>query len=185
MDRTRSREAAVEFLDYLADKGLMARATASARKAAVNAVLGILDAQEAQDVTSINLDVVMSRFSNLQGKGYTPQSLQTYKSRVKSALDDFASYVKNPLAFKPNVQMRERRSGGKASSNSVGKDSGAPAPEATRHVATAVDGPMANSILHVPIRADLTIHIQGLPFDLTEAEAKKIASVVQAMAMMP
>jgi len=42
---------------------------------------------------------------------------------------------------------------------------------------------MASSILPIPIRVDLTIHIQGLPFDLTEAEAKKIANVIQAMAM--
>jgi hypothetical protein len=41
---------------------------------------------------------------------------------------------------------------------------------------------MASSILPVPIRADLTVYVQGLPFDLTEAEAKKIATVIQAMA---
>jgi len=43
---------------------------------------------------------------------------------------------------------------------------------------------MASShILPIPIRADLTIYIQGLPFDLTEAEARKIAGVVSAMAL--
>ena len=97
----KSRESAIEFLDYLAQKGLMAHATVQARKAAINAVLGILEEQEAQDVTSINLDDVMVRFGNLQGKGYTPQSLVTYKGRVKAALEDFASYVDNPLGLNP------------------------------------------------------------------------------------
>ena len=64
---------------------------------------------EARDVTLIDLDAVMSRFGHLQGKGYTPQSLAAYKSRVKAALEDFASYVENPLAFKPNVQVRQRK----------------------------------------------------------------------------
>jgi hypothetical protein len=39
----------------------------------------------------------------------------------------------------------------------------------------------ASNILPIAIRADLTIYIQGLPFDLSEAEARKIAAVVTAM----
>lgn len=184
MDGKKSREAAVKFLEYLGQKGLMAPATAQARKAAVNAVLGILDEHEAQDVTSINLDDVMGRFGHLQGKGYTPKSLVSYKSRVKSALEDFASYVDNPLGFKPNIQTRDRKPTlGKTSSSPTSNDPGGPAPEVPRFAVQAVAGPMASSILPIPIRADLTIHIQGLPFDLTEAEARKIASVIQAMAM--
>ncbi|MGA7656762.1 MAG: hypothetical protein WCA96_08295 [Methylocella sp.] len=167
----------------MAQKGLMAQATARARKAAVSKVLGILDENEARDVTSIDLDAVMSRFGHLQGKGYTPQSLVTYKSRAKAALDDFASYVENPLAFKPSVQARERKPvSGKASSSATRNIAEGMALETPRQSAPAVAGPMANSILPIPIRADLTVHIQGLPFDLTEAEARKIASVIQAMA---
>lgn len=183
MDGKKSREAAAAFLEYLAQKGLMAPATARARKAAVNTVLGILDVHEAQDVTSINLDDVMNRFANLQGKDYNPASLRTYKSRVRSALDDFASYVENPLAFKPNLQTRERKPNtSKAVSSAAGSTSDSSIPDASRSTSTAIAGPMASSILPIPIRADLTIHIQGLPFDLTQAEAKKIASVIQAMA---
>ncbi|MGO4726729.1 MULTISPECIES: hypothetical protein [unclassified Inquilinus] len=184
MDGNKSREAALTFLEYVAQKGLMAQATARARKAAVGKVLGILDEDEAQDVTSIDLDAIMRRFGHLQGKTYTPQSLVTYKSRVKAALDDFSSYVKNPLAFKPSVQARERKPiPGKASFRVTRNTSEDLTPEAPRQSPSAVAGPMASSILPIPIRVDLTIHIQGLPFDLTEAEAKKIANVIQAMAM--
>lgn len=35
----------------------------------------------------------------------------------------------------------------------------------------------------IPIRADVTVRIHGLPADLTPAEADKIARVVQAMAV--
>jgi hypothetical protein len=38
-------------------------------------------------------------------------------------------------------------------------------------------------IIPIPIRADLTVHIQGLPFDLTSREAKKVANVILAMAL--
>ena len=183
MDEKKSRAAALEFLEYVAQKGLMAEATARARKAAVSKVLGILDENEAKDVTLIDLEAVMSRFGHLQGKGYTPQSLAAYKSRLKAALEDFASYVENPLAFKPNVQARQRKQiSGRALSSTTKNISEGFASEAPRQSTSAVAGPMASSILPIPIRADLTVYVQGLPFDLTEAEARKIASVIQAMA---
>lgn len=185
MEGRKSREAALEFLEYVAQKGLMAPATARARKAAVSKVLGILSVEEAQDVTRIDLDGLMTRFGHLQGKGYTPESLAAYKSRVRSALDDFARYVDNPLAFKPSVQARERKPAISASPGITSEPSGKRVEAATRGMQgnPSPDGPMASSILPIPIRPNLIVHIQGLPFDLTPAEAKKIASVVQAMAM--
>ncbi len=180
----KTREAAVDFLEYVAQKGLMAPATARARKAAVNTVLSILDDQEARDVTGIDLDDVMNRFSHLQGKDYTPESLRTYKSRVKAALDDFSSYLQNPLAFRPSVQTREKRPASTKtippSTTKVTRET--VATEVPRTQANVTAGPMASSILPIPIRADLTILVQGLPFDLTVSEAKKIAGVIQAMA---
>ena len=50
----------------------------------------------------------MSRFQRLHGRDYTPASLTSYKSRLRSALDDFLSYLSNPLAFRPGVQTRAR-----------------------------------------------------------------------------
>jgi hypothetical protein len=38
-------------------------------------------------------------------------------------------------------------------------------------------------VLPIPIRADLTVRVHGLPFDLTQAEARKVAAVIQAMAV--
>ena len=64
-----SRLNSSSFLKYVAQKGLMAEATARARKAAENKVLGILDENEARDVTLIDLEAVMSCFGHLQGKG--------------------------------------------------------------------------------------------------------------------
>lgn len=42
-------------------------------------------------------------------------------------------------------------------------------------------GPMSDSILPIPIRPELAVYIQGLPLDMTEDEANKIANVVKAM----
>lgn len=178
MNGNRSREALAEFLDYLAEKGLMAKATVNARKAAASQILGILDGKEASDVTSINVADVVTRFGHLHGKQYTPQSLTTYKSRLRSALKDFESYLSNPLAFRPSVQSRDRGAS-KTAKNVSEHVKSEMRPEVSRSTAT----PMATAnIVPIPIRADLTVYVQGLPFDLTEAEARKIAAVVTAMA---
>jgi hypothetical protein len=179
MTTTRTKEDLLDFLDYLADKGLMARATVQARKAAASTMLGILEKPESDDVTAIDLDDLAARYSRLHGKRYNPQSLNTYKGRLRSAIDDFTSYLANPMAFRPALQSRERKP---AVARAVQEGQSGQA-ESKADPVRATPFPMAASnILPIPIRADLTIYIQGLPFDLSKAEAGKIAAVVSAMA---
>ena len=109
MTENRTRQDFLAFLDWMSEKGLMAKNTVAARKAAASKVLGILSDDEAQDVTVLDLDTVMRRFTNLEGRGYTPGSLTTYFSRLRSALDDFKVYLDKPLNFRPGVQSREPR----------------------------------------------------------------------------
>ncbi len=181
MSSDRSRKGLAEFLDYLADKGLMARNTAMARKAAANKVFSVLSDEEALDVTKIHFDDVMRRFQNLEGRKYTPGSLTTYQSRIKSALDDFDCYLNNPMGFRPNVQARERSSNTKANYGSTVKSATTQGQAEQPIHATSV---VTSSVLPIPIRSDLTVYIQGLPFDLTEAEARKISNVVLAYGTM-
>lgn len=180
----RSREEFFKFLDYIRAKGLMSPATVEARKASANKVLSILDEHEAQDVTALDLDAVVERFGHLRGKNYTPDSLRSYKSRTKSAIDDFARYLENPLAFKPGVQRREKKisNGGTQKLHHLeAKNLSTSPPDLGR---PAIVPAASSTILPIPLRADLTVHVQGLPFDLTPAEAKKIAAVIQAMALI-
>ncbi|UYN99111.1 MAG: hypothetical protein KIT02_14440 [Devosia sp.] len=171
----------LDFLEYLAKKGLMNPTTARSRKAAASAVLGILSDEEAADLSSLNLDDVMHRFHNLNGTKFTPDSLATYKSRTKSAIDDFLRYKKNPLAFRVATPAGTRAARAKAANNVPdNKQVAAPLPAAIENRSSS---PVVDNILPIQIRADLAVYIQGLPFDLTKAEANKIAKVVMAMAL--
>jgi len=178
----RSRRALLEFLDYLGNKGLAAKNTVAARKAAASKVLGVLGDDEAHDIIAIDLSDVMARFQNLNGNDYTPTSLTTYRSRVKAAIEDFESYLKNPLGFRPSIQSRERAS--KSANNAAKPSTLGHAPLSSEPPRTQKPTfPNSMDIIPIPLRADLTIYIQGLPFDLSENEARKISNVVQAMAM--
>lgn len=175
----RSKQGLMEFLDYLANKGLMAKATVAARKAAAGKLLGILSDEEASDVTKLDLDHVVERFQNLEGKNYTPASLTTYRSRTRSAIDDFVAYLENPLAFRPNLQSRERRQKTDAKRDANPQEKAAPT--STERPASKPYFEPSGSIIPIPIRADVTVYVQGIPFDLTSTEATKIANVIKAM----
>ena len=181
MAANRSKEDFFKFMDWLNDKGLIAPGTAASRRASANQILAILDEAEAADVTALDLDQLMLRFHNLNREKYTTESLQTYRSRLKSALDDFRSYVDNPLGFKPNVQQRSRSKRmvepPPATSTSKAELGLPPAPT---HAPTP---PPGISVLPIALRENLTIQIAGLPFDLSRAEAQKISNIVLAHAL--
>lgn len=179
MSTNRSRDDLKAFLDWVGNKGLMPLATVQARKAAVNNILDILSDEEAADVTALDLEQVMSRFGNLKGKNYTPDSLKTYQSRLGKALEDFQAYLDNPMAFKPSGTQRRVSAPAKEALKPT-----SPAARAASPVQSApVSGPLLSAnIVPIPIRQDLTIHIQGIPFDLTKAEAQRVANVVLALA---
>lgn len=182
MNNDRSREALGRFLDFLGEKGMISPSTAQTRKTSALKILSILSPDEAMDVIGLDVDEVARRFSNLHGQKYNPSSVLTYRSRLQSALNDFESYLKDPLSFKPAGQARERisrprKENGDAPANSAKKET---AVEPTRPSPPPV---MAGAnVMPIPIRSDLTILIHGLPHDLTQAEAKKIAGVVTALA---
>ncbi|SPU54455.1 Uncharacterised protein [Brevundimonas vesicularis] len=180
MSANRSREALAEFLEYVGAKGLMPQATVQARRAASSKILAVLEPEEATDVTSIDVDHVMTRFHNLEGKKYTPGSLATYRSRLLSTLDDFRAYLESPISYRPNNQARQKpkQENGKreATKPSPSSSSGAPQPVAT------VTPPPSAGVIPIPIRSDLVVQIHGIPFDLSRAEAQRVANVILALA---
>ncbi|MDB5706233.1 MAG: hypothetical protein JWN66_3349 [Sphingomonas bacterium] len=181
MDGSRSRENLSAFLDYCKNKGMMRPATAEARKAAVNQVLGILKDEEAKDVSTLDLDLLLRRFQNLHGKRYTPESLRTYRARVKNSIEEFLRYLENPMDFQPRAPNATKHL--KIGKAGAARLASRPKEQGGDTVATPrAAPPVSTATLPIPLRHDLTVLIHGLPYDLTEQEARKIANVMLAMA---
>jgi site-specific recombinase XerD len=186
MSSKTSRDELITFLDYLGQKGFIPLATANARKASVKQVLSVLSDSEADDVTQLDINDVMTKFGHLHGKKYSQGSVSTYKSRLQSSLDDFKRYLENPMGFRV-MRPAKDGNGAKVKKAKLRK----PLPSSTLD-SEGSQAPVSNSstpnelanILPIPLRSDLTIHIRGLPFDLTKAEAERIANVVIAMAVV-
>ena len=104
-----SREALFEFFDFVAEKGLLKRATAISRKKACQVILGILSDTEAADLSKIDLEGVIARHRNLAAGKIIPKTLITYESRTRTSLKDFFNYVKNPSSWKSSTKQRLRK----------------------------------------------------------------------------
>ena len=184
MTQNRSRDDFIRFLEYLGEKGMVPQATASARRTAAFKVLSVLSDDEAQDVIGLDIDHVMSRFDNLNPRQYTPESLQSYRSRLKTALEDFRAYSENPVSFKLNGKVRQRsKQGATAVASTNKKPQAALVAVQARGFSSAPTVDLPNvSQLPIQLRQNLTVRIFGLPFDLTKQEAQKIANIVLAHA---
>jgi len=173
-----SRSALLEFLDYLAQKGLMKRGTVSSRKAACNNMLGILEEDEASDLRKIDLESVANRFATLKGANYTPDSLQIYRSRVGSAVSDFLRYRENPATFKVKSGTRTSAPQNKAGNSKA--DEQKPTPKFAEPTPNDADVETIN--IPIPVRPGCIAYVNGLPTDLSKAEARKFANVILAFA---
>ncbi|OAN73454.1 hypothetical protein A8B82_02855 [Sulfitobacter sp. EhC04] len=175
------------FLRYLEDKGLMPKQTVVARRAACNKMLGILEVDERSDVRKLDLDSVFTRFSNLEGRSYTPDSLKTYKSRVFKAIKDFITYTDDPAGFKINGARTRRTQTTETAKDR--QDTTADHPPTLPNERSKDNGLMGGALgglsIPIPIRSDVVVTVCGLPFDLKNQEAKKIANVIIAMSSEP
>lgn len=171
-----------EFLSYLGEKGLMAKQAVAARRAASNKILGILDSNERADVRLLDLDAVATRFNNLEGKRYTPDSLKTYKSRVSKAIEDFVRYLDNPAGFKIKSPSAKKpiNGSGRSKSDKGGDRSGDS--DCSPPKSTNFERPIETLAIPIPVRPESIVTVSGIPLDLRRSEAQKIANVLLALA---
>lgn len=170
----------MEFLEYMATKGLAKKSTMSSRRVSCSKVFAILDDEQREDVREIDLEEIMARFANISGSNYTPDTLTVYKSRVAKSIEEFLRYKQNPAGFKLSSTVRTRkrlRPEGREEEASEPASGGEDSPQ---------EGGGGNSEIQtidfpVALRPGCIVRVCGIPTDLTKNEASKIANVVSAM----
>jgi hypothetical protein len=166
-----SRDALNNFLDFAGEKGLLKKATAAARKISSSIVLGILDQNEAADLSKVNLDNVIQRHRNLTIGKFKPKTLATYESRTRIAVRDFLEYVNNPSAWKPPTQRQARRAGAAApSAKKTSKPEELAGPQTTEQPSVHIDfqihiSPEASAEQIDQIFASMRRHLYGSTAD--------------------
>lgn len=187
METDYSLQALMKFMDYLSNKHILNKNTAQSRKAAANKVFAVLDESEKGDLRHLDMDMVFRRFENKEAKTYKPETLQVYKSRLTSTLSDFMSHAKDPSQFKPSVKAGSSAQKASRTNTSTPRrakgveEVGAKESDAVERMARSAVGGLT---VPVPLREGVTVQIMGLPMDLTEAEAARLAAIVTAYAMV-
>lgn len=176
-----STSSLLTFLEYAERKGLMNKRTAQSKKNSVGSIVEILDEHEKIDVRELDVDQVLERFANIQGPNFTPVSLTSYKSRLASSIREFVRYKDNPLTYSSKKNKKLKRP--KASSTSLSRASNSVPSQSKINALQPADTVLSQHVFPIPLRNNCVVKIAGLPFDLTEAEAKKIGAVVSALAL--
>ncbi|WP_397541883.1 hypothetical protein [Roseovarius salis] len=174
-----SASALLQFLEYSLDKGLGKSETTKSRIASIKRIVDAVGEDELRDVREIDPDHIIERFDTIEGAKYSPGSLNSYKSRLKSAIGDFLRYKENPTGYRPARQRVRRTPGEQSSSGSGNRDKDSALLDLGATTASSMD----QLEVPVPIRPDCIVRIAGLPHDLRPNEAARMANVINAMAL--
>ncbi len=177
----------VEFLRYLADKGLANKSTMQARRSAVTKVLGIDDDWETKDLRALDLDEQTERFERLNAGGsYTPNSLATYSSRFKSAVSDYLIYLEDPARFKSTASTARAKRG---SNGGIGMGARTGASSQAKRPSSSESGsepppPGRDNLMTYPypLRDTIDVYLQ-LPRDLRPGEADRLSKFIASLAI--
>lgn len=167
----------LEFLDHAGDKGLMPAATAQALAVAARNVLGILSDAEKADLSQLDLDATVRRFTNKRAKDFNPSSLKEYGRRIRRAVDLFLTWREDPANF--TVKTRTT-TGPRRRDKEFGSNESTARETSTEQAPNEVAGTYRSA---VPIRPGLVVTLVNIPNDLTSAEAERIAGFVRMLAL--
>lgn len=164
-----------EFLRQGAVTGLTKPATARSRKLAAEKLLNQLKSHERSDLRLLDVDELCSRFHKLEGSTIRPESLQLYNERLSSGLKDFICWTTDATKFE-SIEGEKQESVVVAARDTPGQAQ-------AREELTLNPPRSPHDIFPVPLREDLIVYLQNIPLDMTQAEARKIAAVVHALAV--
>jgi hypothetical protein len=167
----------LEFLDHAGDRGLMPAATAQALAVASRNVLGILSEHEKTDLGQLDLEAVIRRFTNKRAKDFNPSSLKEYRRRLHRAVDLFLKWREDPANF--TVKTRAGSGSRRKEKGTENGDTGTREGQSER-VSAQRAGTYESSI---PVRPGLVVTLVNVPYDLTSAEAERLAMFVRMLAV--
>ncbi|MCG6118226.1 MAG: hypothetical protein MEQ07_08560 [Aquimonas sp.] len=176
-DQDFTPERLLDFLREAPKQGLLNPAVARSRANAIDALFTVLTPAERADIRRIDVDRLPGRLHKVQGSTIRPEVLELYRIRVGEALVDYLAWLGNPGDFATisgNALRRDLRC-------FVSPPDNAEEARALEDIALAVSE-RRKDYLTVPLRDGVTVYISNLPFDLSAAEAGRIARVVMALA---
>lgn len=106
-------EGLAAWLEWARDRGVLNPKTADAQRTAVTRILEVDADPGGVDISTLDVEDLLDRFARLRSSKYSPESLATYQSRFRRAVDMYLEYLANPAEFRPpKRKFVERRKPG-------------------------------------------------------------------------
>ena len=170
-----SREKLIEFLDWTAEKGMFKRGTARSLRTACNAVLSVMDEDEARDVSKVDLDNIIQRYQNLHSLDVSPSTLKSYSQRVKQAVREFLRFNQDQASWKPSgAQRATTPSKSSKTPKSTSRSRSHPRSNGTSSSLNEFD--VTEITYPFPLRRDMIVTVKGIPFDVTRSEMARLTA---------
>lgn len=171
-DGSYSVESLLKFLKQAGMEGLINPAVARSRRNAVEQLRSELTDAEQEDVRTVDVDDLASRFHKLEGSSIRIEALTLYAERFRMGLTDFLAWMEDPAGFQ-SVGGERARAIPRGSISREQQVAERIALEATEN---------SSEIVPIPLRESRTVYVANLPLDLSKEEAKRIGRIVQAFA---
>ncbi len=179
-----------KFVDMLPDLHLIAEATARNLRSTSLLLLSTVYENQYSDVRNINVDSLINDYLEVAEAEPSESSIQTYKSRFNSAISKFVDFQEGKLTSLPlpsdgsgddvsqlsaETSKKRIRRGSVNLIETLEKQKSLRLPE--KPIEKSVDVFSAPMLLRP--KTGLSIEIKGLPLDLTNEEAERIASFLK------
>jgi hypothetical protein len=170
------------FLDWAERKGELPASTVQNWRSTSTKVLGIEDDWQDLNLVALDLDAHLDRFETLKHMAYSSGSMNTYKSRMRVAIETYRRWLAKAPDWKPKGSSSTRPSRNNSKKSPSGASPASPAQQKIEplvgHVPTHTPLIEYQLALRPGVRAHLT-----LPEILTEKEAQRIVKFIQGLAV--
>jgi hypothetical protein len=100
----------IKFLEFVGQQSILNEHTVNCRLTACNNLFSILhDGEDNVEYLLQNLELLIHRFRN-KNTSVQASTLKVYKSRVKSSLEDYRAWSKDPIAWEKSVNDKSKLS---------------------------------------------------------------------------
>lgn len=178
MQNSHSLEDLLDFLAHASERGLVPTATAQALAVATRNVFSVLDGSDRASLPLDDLDGVIKRFNNKRARDFSAGSLKEYGRRVRRAVDLYQQWKNDPANFSVKTRSTSASKKANRTNDRTATDEPSPSPISSDSMPRASTGYETA----VPVRPGHVVTITNIPFDLTSAEADRLAQFIRLLA---
>jgi hypothetical protein len=172
------------FLTFLVEKGYATENSVAALRSAVRQVLSTVAGDTFGDVNVLDLDPdeYMDRFENRALGKYKQESLASYRSRFKKAIDAYRKYLTDKKP--PSLGGRTRRP--RTSPKAASETPHAPEEQQKSNQAPVLAPPGPTTLIDYPfpLRSGQVGHLR-LPMNLDRSDADRLGAFLRTLVLEP